>query len=105
MHDRKEKRPRPGHQGSLDREVRQGQEPADTETVDIPPPVVTDKGIRIDKLLATIGLADSVGDATRKLKAGAVAVNGAIHKELLLTGASGIIVLRCGKKWKRIKIT
>ena len=84
------------------REVRQGQEPADTETVDIPPPVVTDKGIRLDKLLATIGLADSVGDAARKLKAGAVAVNGSIHKELLLTGASGIIVLRCGKKWKRV---
>ena len=90
---------------AFDREVRQGQEPADTETVDLPPPVVTDKGIRLDKLLATIGLADSVGDATRKLKAGAVAVNGAIHKELLLTGASGIIVLRCGKKWKRVKLT
>ncbi len=90
---------------AFDREVRQGQEPADTETVDIPPPVVTDKGIRVDKLLATISMADSVGDAARKLKAGAVAVNGSIHKELLLSGASGIIVLRCGKKWKRVKVT
>jgi tyrosyl-tRNA synthetase len=89
---------------AFDREVRQGKEPADTETVDVPPPVVTDKGIRLDKLLATIGLADSVTDAARKLKAGAVEVNGEIHKDLLLTGASGTVVLRLGKKWKRVKL-
>lgn len=89
---------------AFDREVRQGKEPADTETVDVPPPVVTDKGIRIDKLLATIGLADSITDAARKLKAGAVEVNGEIHKDILLTGASGTVVLRLGKKWKRVKV-
>jgi tyrosyl-tRNA synthetase len=89
---------------AFDREVRQGLEPADTETVDVPAPVVTDKGIRVDKLLATIGLADSVTDATRKLKAGAVEVNGLIHKDLLLAGAQGTVVLRLGKKWKRVKV-
>ena len=89
---------------AFDREVRHGLEPADTETVDVPPPVVTDKGIRVDKLLATIGLADSVTDATRKLKAGAVEVNGLIHKDLLLAGAHGTVVLRLGKKWKRVKV-
>ena len=89
---------------AFDREVRQGLEPADTETVDIPPQVVTDKGIRVDKLLATIGLADSVTDASRKLKAGAVEINGSIHKELLLSNAAGITVLRLGKKWKRVKV-
>jgi len=89
---------------AFDREVRQGKEPADTETVDVPPPVVTEKGIRVDKLLATIGLADSVTDAARKLKAGAVEINGSIHKDLLLGGASGTVVLRLGKKWKRVRV-
>ena len=94
----------PGALEAFDREVRQGLEPVDTETVDVPPPVVTDKGIRVDKLLATIGLADSVTDATRKLKAGAVEVNGLIHKDLLLAGAKGTVVVRLGKKWKRVKV-
>jgi tyrosyl-tRNA synthetase len=89
---------------AFDREVRQGKEPADTQTVNMPPPVVTDKGIRVDKLLATIGLADSVTDAARKLKAGAVEINGSIHRDLLLAGASGTLVLRLGKKWKRVRV-
>ena len=90
---------------AFDLEVRQGREPADTETVDIPPPVVTDKGIRVDKLLATLGLAESVTDAGRKLKAGAVEINGSIHKDLLLSGATGTLVMRLGKKWKRVNVT
>jgi tyrosyl-tRNA synthetase len=89
---------------AFDREVRRGEEPADTETVDLPPHVVTDKGIRLDKLLAMIGLADSVTDAARKLRAGAVEINGVIHKDLLLAGATGIVVLRLGKKWKRVRV-
>jgi len=88
---------------AFDREVRQGLEPSDTETVDIPAAAVTDKGIRVDKLLALTGLADSVTDAARKLKAGAVEINGEIYKELLLAGATGMLVIRLGKKWKRIQ--
>jgi hypothetical protein len=38
------------------------------------------------------------------LKAGAVEVNGSIFKELLLVGVSGILVLRLGKKWKRVRL-
>ncbi len=87
---------------AFDREVRQGREPADTETVNLPPAAQTDKGIRIDKLLALTGLADSVTDATRKLKAGAVEIDGAIHKDLLLPAGAGTLVIRAGKKWKRI---
>ncbi len=90
---------------AFDREVRRGLEPADTETVELPETARTDKGIRIDKLLASTGLADSVTDAVRKLKAGAVEINGAIHKDLLLSGANGLLVLRLGKKWKRVKVT
>jgi tyrosyl-tRNA synthetase len=90
---------------AFDREVRQGLEPADTETVDLPPQTQTEKGIRLDKLLAAVGLSESVTDAARKLKANAVEVNGNITKELLLTGASGTLVLRLGKKWKRVRVT
>jgi len=54
-------------------------------------------------LLAQTGLADRVTDAARKLKAGAVEINGEIYKELLLTVAAGILVIRVGKKWKRIE--
>ena len=89
---------------AFDREVRQGLEPADTETVDLPLQTMTDKGIRVDKLLAMISLADSVTDATRKIKAGAVEINGHIHKDLLLTGATRQIVIRVGKKWKRVAL-
>jgi tyrosyl-tRNA synthetase len=88
---------------AFDREVRQGREPADTETVDLPAAAQTEKGIRIDKLLALTGLADSITDAARKLKAGAVEINGEIQKEPVLTGATGTLVVRLGKKWKRIK--
>ena len=89
---------------AFDHEVRQGLEPVGTETVDLPAPVVTGNGIRVDKLLAMIGLAGSVTDATRKIKAGAVEINGNLHKDLLLSGASGVLVIRLGKKWKRVQI-
>ena len=89
---------------AFDREVRRGLEPADTETVDLPDAARTDKGIRVDKLLAATGLADSVTDAVRRLKAGAVEINGEIQRDLLLTAANGMLVLRSGKKWKRVKV-
>ncbi len=73
--------------------------------VALPAQVSTEKGIRVDKLIAVIGLADSVTDATRKLKAGAVEINGQIHKDLLLTSATGVLVLRLGKKWKRVQLS
>jgi tyrosyl-tRNA synthetase len=88
---------------AFNREVRQGLEPSDTETVDLPPSVTNEKGIRVDKLLAVIGLSESVTDATRKLKAGAVEINGQIQRELLLASVTGTLVIRVGKKWKRVR--
>ncbi len=90
---------------AFDREVRQGLEPADTETVDLPQQANTPRGIRLDKLLALVGLADSVTDATRKIKAGAVHISGNHNRdELLLSGSSGVLVIRVGKKWKRVRV-
>ena len=90
---------------TFNREVRQGLEPADTETVDLPAEAITEKGIRLDKLLALVGLAESVTDASRKIKAHAVEVNGSIANDLVLASQSGILVLRLGKKWKRVRST
>jgi tyrosyl-tRNA synthetase len=92
-----------GAREAFDREVRRHEEPEDTETVPLPSSARTDKGIRIDKLLAGVGLTESVTDAVRKLKAGAVEVNGTMHKDLLLPDASELLVLRVGKKWKRVE--
>ena len=88
---------------AFNREVRQGLEPADTETVDLPEDARTEKGLRVDKLIAKVGLADSVSDGARKIKANAVEVNGVIVKDLLLADAPALLVIRVGKKWKRVR--
>ncbi len=95
---------------AFDREVRQGLEPADTETVDLPSQALSEKGIRIDKLLAVLGLAPSVSEAVRRIKAGAVEIDGTIVRDLLLPSgngtpnADGTMVVRAGKLWKRIRV-
>jgi tyrosyl-tRNA synthetase len=90
--------------GAFNREVRQGLEPADTETVELPGETRTDKGIRVDKLVAKVGLAASVSEAGRKLKEGAIEVNGERVTELVLAEKPGVIVIRVGKKWKRVRV-
>jgi tyrosyl-tRNA synthetase len=88
---------------AFNREVRQGLEPADTETVGLPPEVRTDKGVRVDKLIARIGLVGSVSEATRKVKEGAVEINGERVSELTIPAAAEMMVIRVGKKWKRVR--
>ena len=58
----------------------------------------------MDKLLALIGLSGSVTDASRKMKAGAVEINGTIQKDLLFPNTSGELIIRVGKQWKRVRI-
>jgi tyrosyl-tRNA synthetase len=89
---------------AFDREVRQGLEPADIQSVELP----FDK-IRLDKLLAATGLAPSVTEAARRIKAGAVERDGVLCKnpaELVLASetANGPTVIRCGKQWKRVAL-
>ena len=85
------------------RVVRMGEVPSDIETVPLPEGVRTAAGIRVDKLLARVGLADSVSDATRKIKAGAVEVNGR-KVGLILTEAPDELVVSAGRKWVRIRL-
>jgi tyrosyl-tRNA synthetase len=87
-------------QADFDREVRGGQEPDDIETISIPP----DAGSSLPKILVAVGLADSRTDAERKIKAGAVEINGEKHSSLTVDLPPGIHVFRVGKKWKRVQV-
>jgi tyrosyl-tRNA synthetase len=89
---------------AFNREVRQGLEPADTETVDLPSEARSEKGIRVDKLIAKLGLAGSVSEAGRKIKEGAVEINNQRIADLVLTGGDPLLVIRVGKKWKRVRV-
>ena len=93
-----------GAREAFDREVRRGLEPADTDTVPLPEVARTNKGIRVDKMLTAIGLAESNSDATRKVKAGALEINNNVFKDLVLADAQGVLVVRLGKKWKRVLV-
>ncbi len=85
-------------QVDFDREVREGAAPSDMETV------ILDAGIgtNLPKVLLAAGLADSRTDAERKIKAGAVEINGKRHTSLTV-GFPGRSVVRVGKKWKRVQ--
>lgn len=79
------------------RVVASGEVPSDIETVRMTGPAV-----RIDKMLAKAGLADSVSDAVRKIKAGAVEVNGSRVGDLIQLEFPATYVVRVGKRWKQI---
>jgi tyrosyl-tRNA synthetase len=91
-------------QEEFNKVVRQHDVPSDIETVDLPEGVRAASGIRLDKLLAKVGLADSVSEAVRKLKAGAVEVNRAKFTELIVNPDGGMLTLQVGRKWKRVRI-
>jgi len=70
--------------------------------VPMPDGVRVEGGLRVDKLLARVGLAESVSDAVRKIKAGAAQINGEKVKELLLTHPPAELLIQVGKNWKRV---
>ncbi len=86
------------------RVVQEKEVPEEIPTVPLPNGARSAGVVRMDKLLPQIGLADSVSDATRKIKAGAVEVNGARHRDLglKLEGAAGQLLIQVGKKWRRV---
>ena len=83
--------------GEWSRVVGAGQVPSDIESFTMPA-----EPIRADKLLARCGLAESVSDAGRKIKAGALEIDGARVSDLVLIQFPGQYILRLGKKWKRV---
>ncbi len=60
------------------------------------------RGIRLDRLLVKCGLTDSVSEAGRKIKEGAVRVNGGVEENIyiLVTGLPARFSLRVGKRVK-----
>jgi tyrosyl-tRNA synthetase len=80
-----------------ERVVAAGEVPADLETVRL-----DGEALRIDKVLARIGLASSVAEATRKLKEGAVEVDGTKVTGFIQLQSPGEYILRLGRNWKRV---
>jgi tyrosyl-tRNA synthetase len=89
----------------FNRVVRQGEVPSDIETVPLPEGVRTPAGLRVPQLLAKTGLAASVSEATRKIKEGAVEINGVKVAELVITSAPPEVVIQVGKKWRRVTVS
>ena len=90
----------------FDRVVRQKQMPTDVETVPLPDDVRGAEGVKVDKLLARIGLADSVTDAARKRKVGAVIINGVRlgPNDVIYKLLPGIHAINVGKGWKQVSV-
>lgn len=86
--------------------VQERQAPDDMPIHDLPETVHGDSVIRIDKLLRTIGLCSSGAEANRKLKEGAVSINGKKHRAMSFEVADGLseLTMQVGKKWARVKL-
>jgi tyrosyl-tRNA synthetase len=65
----------------------------------------TDRRIKLDRLLARIGLADSVSDAVRKIKQKAVKVNGEVKTEpVIFWDPRNSMLVRVGRKMKKVRL-
>ena len=61
--------------------------------------------VKLDKLLVKAGLAESGSDAQRKIKAGAVKIDGSGYSELYLSVRVGKeMVVRVGRQMKRVAV-
>ncbi|MEO8052840.1 MAG: tyrosine--tRNA ligase [Acidobacteriota bacterium] len=81
----------------FNREVRQGAEPGDIETMDYG----AAGDLRIPQMLLAAGLAPTRTEAERLIKAGAVEIDG-VRAAMVFHAAPGAYAVRAGKKWKRI---
>jgi tyrosyl-tRNA synthetase len=80
-----------------ERVVSRGQAPSEMEIVRLGPDI-----LRIDKILTRAGLAESVSEATRKIKAGAVEVDGERISAIIQLASPGDYVIRLGRNWRRV---
>jgi len=86
-------------QEDFNREVRQGAEPGDIETVDYGEA----SDIRVPQMLQALGLAPTRTEAERLIKSGAVEIDG-VRSSIVFQAEPGIHTVRAGKKWKRITV-
>jgi tyrosyl-tRNA synthetase len=97
-------------QEDWEKQFQKGEVPGELEEVRVSYADVSaagDKGaIKLDKLVARAGMADSVSDALRKVKSNAVRVDGKVHGEPLLEiKLPATFVLRVGRLMKRVAIS
>jgi tyrosyl-tRNA synthetase len=80
------------------KQFQKGGVPEEVEQVDL-----AETSMRVDKLLARVGLADSGSDAVRKLKQGAVKINGAaVSDPTTKVDLAGEVVVQVGRKIKKV---
>jgi tyrosyl-tRNA synthetase len=89
----------------FNREVRQGAEPSDIETCELPGGARTGAGVQIAKMLVGIGLAPSRTEAERLVKSGGVEIDGERWSDVNHPASSGTLTVRVGKRWKRVIVT
>jgi tyrosyl-tRNA synthetase len=82
--------------------VRRKEQPDDIPEVKMPEGAKVEGGVRVDKLLALIGLCPSVSEAVRKIKANAVEINGEKVKDLLLKSPPAELIIQVGKNWRKV---
>jgi tyrosyl-tRNA synthetase len=87
----------------FDRVVRQKEAPSEITLMTMPAGVVGPNGLHVEKLIARVGLAESVSDASRKRKAGAIEINGERVTELVIPAPlNGELRIQVGKQWRRV---
>ncbi len=86
------------------KQFQKNEVPEDLEEVETSVEVNAEGKVRLDKLLAQLGLADSVSDAVRKLKQKSVKVDGNILTEHLVNlDLTKPITIQVGRKIKKIR--
>lgn len=85
--------------------VQQGQVPEKMPQREVPADEIQDGAVRIDRLLRAAGLGTGK-EINRKLKEGAVEINGQRHTEMSypLDDEPDELVVRYGKKWLRLRL-
>lgn len=81
----------------FNRVVRKGEAPRGLHSVKLDGSVC-----RLDKVLVKAGLSCSVSEATRKIKEGAVEVDGTRVRTLIQLDSPGEHIIRLGKSWRRV---
>jgi len=80
--------------------------PDDVEEVEVAGDQTPDGKVRLDKLLAKVGLAESVSDAVRKLKQKSVKVNGDVQTAPAVSlDTSTPVTLQVGRKIKKVRFS
>ena len=86
------------------RQFQKHEVPDDIEEVFMAVELTQSGQVRLAKLLEKVGLAESVSDATRKLKQNAVKVNGSVISEpIAALDLNGPITLQVGRKIKKVR--